>query len=103
MGRRIRSQRKGNGSVFKSHNKHRKGAAALRPVDYSERNGYIKGIVKVGNVLGEIFRQFLGILRRKVFIFRIFVAEKLIHENLIFAANHPRSRPWRSIGDRALP
>ena len=48
MGRRIRSQRKGNGGIFKSHNKHRKGPAALRPVDYAERNGYIKGIVKVG-------------------------------------------------------
>jgi large subunit ribosomal protein L8e len=46
MGRRIRSQRKGNGTVFKSHCKHRKGPAALRPVDYAERNGYIKGLVK---------------------------------------------------------
>jgi large subunit ribosomal protein L8e len=58
MGRRIRSQRKGNGSVFKSHNKHRKGAAALRPVDYSERNGYIKGIVKVENVFRAEFSLF---------------------------------------------
>merc|ERR1739848_719990 len=36
----------GAGSIFKSHTKHRKGAPALRPVDYSERNGYIKGVVK---------------------------------------------------------
>merc|ERR1712088_664730 len=36
----------GAGSVFKSHTKHRKGAPKLRPVDYSERNGYIKGVVK---------------------------------------------------------
>ena len=40
MGRVIRAQRKGAGSVFKSHTKHRKGAPKLRPVDYSERNGY---------------------------------------------------------------
>jgi large subunit ribosomal protein L2 len=36
----------GAGSVFKSHCKHRKGPARLRVLDYSERHGYIKGIVK---------------------------------------------------------
>jgi len=46
MGRVIRSQRKGPGSVFKAHTKHRKGAAKLRSVDYAERHGYIKGVVK---------------------------------------------------------
>lgn len=45
MGRRIRAQRKGAGSVFKSHNKHRKGAAKLRKIDYAERHGYIRGVV----------------------------------------------------------
>jgi ribosomal protein L2 len=45
MGRRIRSQRKGQGSVFKSHNKHRKGPAKLRAADYAERHGYIRGVV----------------------------------------------------------
>lgn len=43
MGRVIRAQRKGAGSVFKSHNTHRKGAAKLRKLDAAERNGYIKG------------------------------------------------------------
>lgn len=51
MGRVIRSQRKGAGSVFKSHVKHRKGAPKLRAVDFAERHGYIKGIVKVRNML----------------------------------------------------
>ncbi|GIY22564.1 60S ribosomal protein L8 [Caerostris darwini] len=46
MGRVIRAQRKGAGSVFKSHTKHRKGAPKLRAVDFAERHGYIKGIVK---------------------------------------------------------
>ncbi|KAI2803491.1 hypothetical protein RDWZM_001491 [Blomia tropicalis] len=46
MGRVIRSQRKGAGSVFKSHNKHRKGAPKFRAIDFAERNGYIKGVVK---------------------------------------------------------
>ncbi len=43
MGRVIRSQRKGRGSVFKSHNTHRKGAAKYRVLDAAERHHYIKG------------------------------------------------------------
>ena len=46
MGRRIRGQRKGHGSIFTAHVKHRKGAAKLRPIDYAERAGYIRGLVK---------------------------------------------------------
>jgi len=32
--------------IFKSHTKHRKGAARHRPLDFAERHGYIKGLVK---------------------------------------------------------
>lgn len=46
MGRIIRSQRKGTGGIFKSKTKHRKGAAKLRCLDFAERKGYIKGLVK---------------------------------------------------------
>jgi large subunit ribosomal protein L8e len=46
MGRVIRGQRKGAGSVFKAHTKHRKGAAKHRMLDFAERHGYIKGVVK---------------------------------------------------------
>jgi len=46
MGRVIRAQRKGPGGIFKSHTTHRKGAAKLRPLDFAERNGYIRGFVK---------------------------------------------------------
>merc|ERR1712031_34179 len=46
MGRVIRGQRKGRGSIFKSHTRTRKGAAKLRVLDYSERYGFIKGVVK---------------------------------------------------------
>jgi len=46
MGRVIRAQRKGAGGIFKSHTRTRKGAAKLRAVDYAERHGYLKGIVK---------------------------------------------------------
>ena len=44
MGRVIRSQRKGRGSIFRAHQHTRKGAAKLRPVDFAERHGYIKVI-----------------------------------------------------------
>jgi len=46
MGRCIRGQRKGRGSIFKSHTKHRKGATGLRALDFAERNGFIRGVVK---------------------------------------------------------
>jgi len=46
MGRVIRAQRKGRGGIFKSVTKHRKGAAKLRTLDYVERHGYIKGLVR---------------------------------------------------------
>ena len=45
VGRVIRGQRKGRGSIFRSHNTHRKGAAKLRQLDATERNGYIRGMV----------------------------------------------------------
>jgi len=46
MGRVIRGQRKGPGGIFKSHTKHRKGAAKMRVNDYAERNGFIRGTVQ---------------------------------------------------------
>eukprot|EP00002_Diphylleia_rotans_P040563 TRINITY_DN964_c0_g1_i1.p2 TRINITY_DN964_c0_g1~~TRINITY_DN964_c0_g1_i1.p2 ORF type:complete len:258 (+),score=44.05 TRINITY_DN964_c0_g1_i1:90-863(+) len=46
MGRVVRAQRRGSGSIFTSHTKHRKGAAKFRTYDFAERHGYIKGIVK---------------------------------------------------------
>jgi len=46
MGRVIRGQRKGRGSIFRSHTHHRKGAAQFRSLDFAERRGYIKGVVK---------------------------------------------------------
>jgi len=46
MGRVIRAQRKGAGGIFKSHTKHRKGAAKHRTLDFAERHGYVKGVVK---------------------------------------------------------
>lgn len=46
MGRVVRGQRKGRGSVFTAHVTTRKGAAKLRAIDYGEKNGYLRGLVK---------------------------------------------------------
>eukprot|EP00088_Acartia_fossae_P045714 TRINITY_DN49266_c0_g1_i1.p1 TRINITY_DN49266_c0_g1~~TRINITY_DN49266_c0_g1_i1.p1 ORF type:complete len:255 (-),score=2.32 TRINITY_DN49266_c0_g1_i1:58-822(-) len=45
MGRVIRSQRKGSGAIFKAHTHHRKGQPKLRNLDFSERKGYLRGVV----------------------------------------------------------
>jgi ribosomal protein L2 len=45
MGRVIRAQRKGAGSVFKSHTHHRKGPARFRSLDFGKRNGHLKDVV----------------------------------------------------------
>jgi len=51
MGKVIRGQRKGkcNGrkiSIFTSHTKHRKGEAKMRKLDFAEREGFVKGVIK---------------------------------------------------------
>lgn len=46
MGKVVRSQRKGKGSVFKAHTTGRKGPVAMKQYDYAERHGYVKGVVK---------------------------------------------------------
>eukprot|EP00745_Piridium_sociabile_P003597 TRINITY_DN120940_c1_g3_i3.p1 TRINITY_DN120940_c1_g3~~TRINITY_DN120940_c1_g3_i3.p1 ORF type:complete len:259 (-),score=6.33 TRINITY_DN120940_c1_g3_i3:147-923(-) len=46
MGRVIRGQRKGRGSVFKAHTHKRLGPAKMRVLDYSERHGYLRGLVR---------------------------------------------------------
>jgi len=46
MGRVLRAQRKGNGGIFSANTCKRKGPAKLRVLDYAERNGYVKGVVK---------------------------------------------------------
>jgi len=46
MGRCIRGQRKGKSLIFTAKTKLRKGAAKMRPIDYAERTGYVRGLVK---------------------------------------------------------
>jgi large subunit ribosomal protein L8e len=46
MGKVIRGQRKGRGGAYATHNKFLKAAPKHRPLDFSERHGYLKGVVK---------------------------------------------------------
>jgi len=46
MGRVIRNQRKGRGSIFTAHTRLNKNPAQFRTLDYAERHGYIRGVVK---------------------------------------------------------
>ncbi|KAL1871721.1 hypothetical protein VTK73DRAFT_1861 [Phialemonium thermophilum] len=46
MGRVIRNQRKGAGGIWKSHTRLRIAPAKFRSLDYAERHGYIRGLVK---------------------------------------------------------
>lgn len=46
MGRVIRTQRKGASLIFASKSRLKKQPAKLRPLDYAERNGYVKGVVR---------------------------------------------------------
>ena len=46
MGRVIRGSRKGKSLIFTAKTRLRKGAVKLRAVDYAERKGYIKGLIK---------------------------------------------------------
>jgi large subunit ribosomal protein L8e len=46
MGKVIRPQRKGKGSVFKAHTHLRKGPVGYKRADFAERQGYVKGVVR---------------------------------------------------------
>lgn len=46
MGKVVRSQRFGHGSIFTARSKARKGPVSLKKLDFAERSGYVKGVVK---------------------------------------------------------
>merc|ERR1712147_604307 len=46
MGRCIRAQRHGGSLIFASHKTHRVAPARFRTLDYSEKQGYVKGVIK---------------------------------------------------------
>eukprot|EP00941_MAST-03F_sp_MAST-3F-sp1_P002099 g2099.t1 len=46
MGKVIRGQRKGKGGIFMAKRRLRKNPTKMRTLDYAERNGYVKGVVR---------------------------------------------------------
>ena len=46
MGKTIRGCRKGKNSIFRSHTRLRKGPVKMRKMDFAEKEGYVKGVVK---------------------------------------------------------
>jgi len=46
MGRVIRAQRKGGSTIFNAHVHKRVAPAQFRTLDFAEKEGYIKGVVK---------------------------------------------------------
>eukprot|EP00913_Durusdinium_trenchii_P008042 g7541.t1 len=60
MGRVIRGSRKGKSLIFTAKTRLRKGAVKLRAVDYAERKGYIKGLVK--DIVHDPGRECAGLL-----------------------------------------
>ena len=62
MGKVIRGCRKGKGSVFRSHVSKRIGAVKLRVLDYAEREGYVKGVIKEVRIISML------VCRRKSYL-----------------------------------
>ena len=125
MGRVIRAQRKGAGSVFTANTKHRKGKPCLRAVDFAERHGYIKvwilvliltyihmmnrfkiilSLKKLNPQDNDFMALILGCL---IFIWHIshFFKPTHIHSSLsgCHSWHHPWPRPWCSSCYRPLP
>jgi hypothetical protein len=73
MGRVIRAQRKGGSAIFRSRTFHRKGPAKFRPLDYAERQGYLRGVVKVLKILFFRFMIFILYLIRISFTIQVVV------------------------------
>lgn len=77
MGRVIRGCRKGKSLIFTAKTKNRKGAVKLRAVDYQERHGYIRGLVR--NIIHDPGR---GAPIAQV-VFRDPYRYKLVKENFV--------------------
>jgi len=89
MGRVIRAQRKGAGGIFKAVTSHRKGAAKHRPLDFAERRGYLKGLVKEiihdpgrGAPLAKV--QFQHVYRKKTITETFIAAEGIYTGQFIY-------------------
>jgi hypothetical protein len=81
MGRVIRAQRKGGSAIFRSRTFHRKGPAKFRPLDYAERQGYLRGVVKVNTKFSYLKSLFISI--RILFMIRAVVLHLLLYTSVI--------------------
>jgi len=108
MGRVIRSQRKGAGSIFKAHVAKRKGKPAFRTLDYIEKCGYIKGIVKSivhdpgrGVPLAKV--QFKGVNRYKRTILTFIAAEGMYNGQSIFCGSKAKMMIGNILPLKSIP
>jgi large subunit ribosomal protein L8e len=108
MGRVIRAQRKGAGGIFKSHTAKRKGRAAFRPIDYSEKCGYLRGVIKQiihdpgrGAPLAKI--QFRNMYRYKKIISTFIAAEGMFTGQFIYCGKKARIAIGNVIALKFLP
>jgi large subunit ribosomal protein L8e len=95
MGRVIRSQRKGAGGIFKSHSAKKKERPLFRPYDYSEKCGFIRGIVKEiihdpgrGSPLARI--QFRKVHRYKKILSTVIAVEGMYTGQFIYCGKKAR-------------
>ena len=65
MGRVIRGCRRGAGGIFKAHKTHRKGPAKFRQLDYAERHGYVKGVVRDEALRQEAVDRVLAFMKNE--------------------------------------
>ncbi|KAJ3425031.1 60S ribosomal protein L8 [Anaeramoeba flamelloides] len=108
MGKRVRTQRKGSGTVFRAHTHHRKGAAKLRSLDRVEKRGYIRGVVH--NIIHDPgrsaplavvhFKSVLGNKKQK----ELFIAtEGMYSGQFIFCGKTARLEPGNTLPIGVLP
>jgi len=83
MGRVIRGQRKGGSAIFRARTFHRKGPAKFRALDYAERQGYLRGVVKVKIPIQTFVVFFRKFHFRILFMIQVVVLHLLLYTSVI--------------------
>jgi hypothetical protein len=81
MGRVILAQRKGGSAIFRARTFHRKGPAKFRALDFAERQGYLRGVVKVNINIFYLKSIFISI--RISFMILVVVLHLLLFTSVI--------------------
>jgi len=108
MGRVIRSQRKGAGGIFKAHVTKRKGAPCFRALDYTEKCGYIKGIVKSiihdpGRGAPLVTVQFKGINKYKKTVSTFIAVEGMYNGQSIYCGSKAKMMIGNIVPIKTIP